>query len=85
MAAASCCGSSTRGSSRFLQGSGGSSWGVLHARVKPVTQSSPTGAARGTTRLYDFFLFGEDGSVICQIDGYKNVIVAEQPAGAARG
>lgn len=39
----------------------------------------------GNTALYDFTLFGDDGKVICHVDGYRNIIVAEQPADAAKG
>ncbi len=31
----------------------------------------------GDTALYDFFVFGDDGEIIMQVDGYRNVIVAE--------
>ena len=34
----------------------------------------------GNNALYDFTIFGDDGEVIVHVDGYKNVIVAEQPA-----
>ena len=34
--------------------------------------------------VYDFTIFGEDGSVIMRVDGYRNVIVAEEPAAASK-
>lgn len=36
----------------------------------------------GKLALFDFTVFGEDGSVILQVEGYRNVIVAEAPADA---
>ncbi len=34
----------------------------------------------GKLALFDFTVFGEDGSVVLQVEGYRNVIVAEAPA-----
>lgn len=39
----------------------------------------------GNNSLYDFTLYGDDGEVIVHVDGYKNVIVAEQPTEAMKG
>jgi hypothetical protein len=36
----------------------------------------------GKLALFDFTVFGEDGSVVLQVDGYRNVIVAEAPLDA---
>jgi len=61
---------------------------VMGRRAIPGERCTATFIDRGRTgnhSLYDFTLFGEDGGVICRIEGYKNVIVAEQPAEAARG
>jgi hypothetical protein len=36
----------------------------------------------GKLALFDFTVFGEDGSVVLQVEGYRNVIVAEAPVDA---
>ena len=36
----------------------------------------------GDKATFDFTLFGEDGSVVVAVEGYRNVIVAEEPAHA---
>ncbi len=36
----------------------------------------------GKLALFDFTVFGEDGSVVLQVEGYRNVIVAEAPIDA---
>ena len=56
--------------------------GVLPRAGEQCTVHIDDRGRDGNHALFDFTVLGESGSIILQVNGYRNVIVAEAPVNA---